>query len=220
MAKVLLVDDDETTRGVIEAILRYEGHEVVLAANGKQGLFVVKETAPDVVLSDIHMPGMTGTEFCREIRKDPALRETYVILATGFDSPESKTEGIAAGADDYVGKPVRADELSARIRLAQRVRGLHRDIGELRKRLGEGDRARQELQLLAGRTKKFRGDLVERLGTVLDTVRRAQEDCRHGELKAVHGSLEKVEAAVEELRTSIAPRDPGGADREPTNPGS
>jgi len=214
MARVLLVDDDEDSRQVLEAILRYEGHEVVLAANGRQALFVLQQATPepgaslpDIVFSDIQMPGMSGTEFCRTIRKDPALRDTYVILATGYDTPESRTEGIASGADDYVGKPVRADELHARIRLAMRVRGLHRDVAELKRRLAEGERTARELEGFAARTTKLRGDLSEKLGSLLDASRRGLEEVRRGEAKPALETMERLAGAIEALRASVAPRE-------------
>jgi len=207
MARVLLVDDDESARGVLEAILRYDGHEVVLAANGKQALFVLRQEPADIVLSDINMPGMSGTEFCRELRGDEDLRETWVILATGVDSPDSRSQAIAAGADDFVGKPVRADELNARLRLAARMRGLHREIAALKRRVSERDRASLDLESLAARITRLRGDLAERLGTALDLVRAAAEECRRGELPPVLEALGKIEASIQELRAQAAPRE-------------
>ena len=165
MAKVLLVEDDDIARGVMEAILRYEAHEVLLAGNGKQALLMAREARPDVVLSDIRMPGMTGTDFCRELRKDPDLREVYFILATGFDTPETKTEGLAAGADDYIGKPIRADELGARIRMGLRVRGLQREVGELRRKASEAERARLDLEATLSRVARVRGEIAKSLGS-------------------------------------------------------
>jgi DNA-binding response OmpR family regulator len=207
MARILLVDDDESARGVIDALLRYEGHEVVMAANAAQGLFMLKERSPDVVLSDISMPGMSGIEFCRTLRKDPETRDAYVILATGFHSPEIKTQGIASGADDYIGKPIRADELNARIRMALRIRGLAREGAELRRRLQEADRARLELDQIRARVTGLRGDLTTSLGTLLDSVRKAVEASRKGDAKAAHGSLEKLCAEIEGLRDRVAPRE-------------
>ena len=207
MSKILLVDDDETARGVIEALLRYESHEVHLAANGKQALFMVKDKAPDIVLSDIRMPGMSGIEFCRELRKDPSTKHTYVILATGFDTPESKTEGIASGADDYIGKPIRADELYARVRIGARIRALGREAEELKRRLAEAEKARTEGERLASRLSSLRGDLTLTLGTLLDEARRAADTCRQGDLKFACAALEKMTSEVEALRNRIAPRE-------------
>lgn len=207
MARVLLVDDDDSARGVIEALLRYEGHEVAMAANAAQGLFMLKERSPDVVLSDISMPGMSGIEFCRTLRKDPETKDVYVILATGFDSPEVRTQGIASGADDYIGKPIRADELNSRIRMALRIRGLAKEGAELKRRLQEADRAKLEIDQVRARVTGLRGDLTTSLGTLLDSVRRAVETSRQGDAKATHGILEKLLTEIEGLRERVAPRE-------------
>src|SRR5258706_2387493 len=160
MARILLVDDEEAARGVIEALLKYEGHEVGLAARGTKAMFMVKERAPDIVLSDVQMPGMSGIDFCRELRKAPTLRDVYVILATGFDTAEAKTLGIASGADDFVGKPIRADELNARVRMGLRIRGLVREAADLRKKIQESGKARAELEQGSAKVKKLRRDLT------------------------------------------------------------
>jgi DNA-binding response OmpR family regulator len=207
MALILLVDDDEAARGVIEALLKYEGHEVVLAANGTQALFMVKERTPDIVLSDIHMPGMSGIDFCKELRKSPLLRDTYCILATGFDTPEVKTQGIASGADDFIGKPIRADELNARVRMGLRIRGLNREAGDLRKKIQESEKARAELEQVKARITKLRGDLTASLGSVLDAARKAAETSRQGDVKASFASIERLATEIEGLRDRVAPRE-------------
>jgi DNA-binding response OmpR family regulator len=208
MGRILLVDDDESSRGVLEALLKYEGHEIALAANARQALFMIAERAPDLVLSDIQMPGMTGIDFCRELRKDPATRETYVILATGFDTPEARTLGIAAGADDYIGKPIRSDELNARVRLALRLRGLAREAADLRKRIAEGEKVRMELEGVRSGVARLRGDLTEALGSAVDSARRAAESVRQGDAKISFERAEKVVAEIEALRDRVAPRKP------------
>jgi len=206
MGRILLVDDDAAARGVLEALLKYEGHELVLAANAKQALFMVKEHPPDLVLSDIQMPGMNGIDFCRELRKDPATRETYVILATGFDDPEMRTAGIAAGADDFIGKPVRSDELNSRVRLAMRLRGLAREAAELRKKVAEAEKVRMELENVRSGVTKLRGDLTESLGSAIDAARKAADSVRQGDTKSSFDRAEKVVTDLEALRDRVAPR--------------
>jgi CheY-like chemotaxis protein len=206
MGRILIVDDDESSRSVLDALLKYEGHEIVLAANAKQALFMIKENAPDLVLSDVQMPGMTGIDFCRELRKEPATRETYVILATGYDTPEARTQGIAAGADDFIGKPIRSDELNARVRLALRLRGLAKEAADLRRRIGEGEKVRLDLEQTRAGIGRLRGELTEALGSALDAARRTVEAVRQGDPKVSLDRAEKVVAEIEALRDRTAPR--------------
>jgi DNA-binding response OmpR family regulator len=207
MARVLLVDDDESARDVLEAILKYEGHEVALAANASQAMFMLKERTPDVVLSDIHMPGMSGIEFCKALRKEPETKDVYVILATGFDSQDMKTQGIASGADDYIGKPVRADELNARVRMALRIRGLAKESADLRRKVLDAEKTRKEADQVLAKVVKFRGDLTVSLGTLLDGVRRAAETARGGDARGSLEAIEKVRTEIEGLRDRVAPRE-------------
>jgi DNA-binding response OmpR family regulator len=206
VARILVVDDDAQARGVLEALLRYDGHEVVLAANGRQGLLAARDQGCSVILSDVKMPGMDGIEFCREIRKDPDLKDAYVILATGMDTSSQRTEGIAAGADDYIGKPIRADELQARVRLAIRFRVLREEIADLHRRTAEADRARVDHESLRAKVQEMRGDLGLSLGTLLDAARRAAENARSGDMKFALGSIEAVAAEIEALRARVSPR--------------
>jgi CheY-like chemotaxis protein len=206
MGRILLVDDDAQSRGVLEALLKFEGHEILKAANAKQALFMIAEKAPDIVLSDIQMPGMNGIEFCMELRKEPATREIYVILATGFDNPDVRTQGIAAGADDYLGKPIRSDELNSRVRLGLRLRGLAREATDLRRKIAEGEKVRMELEGMRGSVTKLRGDLTESLGSLLDSARKAAEAARQADPRITLERSEKVLAEIEALRDRVAPR--------------
>lgn len=205
MARVLLVEDDASTRSVLEAILRYDAHEVHLAANGKQALMLAKEKSPDIVLSDIHMPGMSGIEFCRALRQDPAVADTYVILATGFDSPETRTEGIASGADDYIGKPIRAEELGARVRIGLRMRPLRRELADLQKKVGDAEKGRTEVDRAAARVVKLRADLTESLGLLLGQARALRDACLQGDPKGSLSRAEDLVRGLEDLRTRVAP---------------
>jgi DNA-binding response OmpR family regulator len=207
MALVLVVDDDEPTRGVLDALLRFEGHEVLLAANGKQALFFIKERNPDIVVSDVRMPGLGGVDLCREVRRNPVLRDTYILLATGYDTPDTRTEGIAAGADDYIGKPVKADELHARVRMGVRIRGHLREIADLKRKIGQAEKAGLELERFRGSVEKMRGDITAGLGTLLDGARRGLEASRQGDLKTSYASLERLCAGLEEMRGRVAPRE-------------
>ena len=121
MPRILIVEDDTVFRTLVETMVRLEGNEVHLAANGETGLVQAKNKKPDIILSDIQMPGMSGLELVREIRKVPDLARCYVILLTGTTAQEAKLDALRAGADDFLEKPSSREEILGRIEIAQKV---------------------------------------------------------------------------------------------------
>ena len=116
--KVLIVDDDGSIRRALSGTLQGMGFAVDAASTGEAALQLVGQTAFDVVLLDINMPGMGGIRTCREIRKSqPRLG---ILMLTVRDSEEDKVAALDAGADDYVTKPFKVRELAARVRAAVR----------------------------------------------------------------------------------------------------
>jgi two-component system, cell cycle sensor histidine kinase and response regulator CckA len=103
--RLLIVEDDQTQRLKLTAILESQGYDVAVAADGVDGLEKVKSLHPDLVLSDIIMPRMDGYELCRAIRNDPALIATRVVLLTAQGEMADVIKGLEAGADNYVTKP-------------------------------------------------------------------------------------------------------------------
>ncbi len=118
---VLIVDDDPGGRETLEALLLREGYELLFAANGQEALEQAAIHLPDLVLLDVMMPGMDGFEVCRRLRADPRLAEIPVIMVTALDDRDSRLEGIAAGADDFVSKPFDRVELRTRVRNTVRL---------------------------------------------------------------------------------------------------
>lgn len=111
--RILAVDDDPEILDLLSRGLKFEGYEVEVAPDGEKALSRFRESAPDLVLLDVMMPGMDGMEVCREMRK---LRDTPVLMLTAKDAVTDKVAGLDSGADDYVVKPFVFDELLARIR--------------------------------------------------------------------------------------------------------
>jgi diguanylate cyclase (GGDEF)-like protein/PAS domain S-box-containing protein len=104
--KLLIVDDNATNLRLLRAQLEAEGHEVVEAANGMEGLRLLRKGAADGVISDILMPEMDGYRFCIEVRGDPALRELpFVLYTSTYNSPADRQLALNAGADAYISKP-------------------------------------------------------------------------------------------------------------------
>ena len=120
MTRVLVVEDEESYREALAYMLRKEGFDVIEAADGTAGLAEYDRAGADIVLLDLMMPGLPGTEVCRQLR----LRGPVpVIMVTARDSEIDKVVGLELGADDYVTKPYSARELVARIRAVLRRRG-------------------------------------------------------------------------------------------------
>ncbi|HJR58314.1 MAG TPA: HD domain-containing phosphohydrolase [Vicinamibacterales bacterium] len=122
--KVLVADDYEPTLLGLCALLEAAGHTVHTARNGTEALRLAAEERPDVVLLDVLMPGMSGTDVCAEIKQASATRFTPVVLISGSGDRGTRLAGREAGADDFLNKPVDVDELGARVWSAIRLKRL------------------------------------------------------------------------------------------------
>lgn len=120
--KILVVDDESAARAALDSLLRREGFEVHTASDGPTALAECAKFRPDLILLDILMPGMNGFEVCRRIKATPETRLTPVVLITGLSATEDRIEGINAGADDFLCKPIDFNELLARTRSLLRLK--------------------------------------------------------------------------------------------------
>jgi CheY-like chemotaxis protein len=105
MKTILIVDDEEGFQTVLEIVLRRAGYQTLLARNGREGLEMIYEYHPDLVILDNHMPEMTGSEVCRRIKGDPSTRDVRAVMYSvthRFDTPQ---EWQSIGADAYLAKP-------------------------------------------------------------------------------------------------------------------
>ena len=115
MAKVLIVDDSEAFRRLNAEILKMDGHQVLMARDGRETLDLVRSERPDVILLDIMMPGLDGFDVCRELKGDPTTRDTMVVMVTAL-SESARYRAIQAGADGYVTKPITSREMRDLVR--------------------------------------------------------------------------------------------------------
>jgi diguanylate cyclase (GGDEF)-like protein len=146
--KILIADDGATSRLIAHMALRSLGHECHAAIDGTQAWDLFQSLRPDVVMSDWMMPGMTGLELCRRIRADVPGSYTYFIMVTARGALDEILEGMGAGADDYLVKPLDSDDLRVRLIAADRVTSLHRELEHQR---GELELLNSELMAIARR---------------------------------------------------------------------
>jgi type IV pilus assembly protein PilB len=115
-ARVLVVEDSQTEVMVVKYFLELEGFEVIAAEDGLAGLEAARRQVPDVVVSDLNMPGMDGISLVKALREDPRTRGVAILMLTSESSVESEARGLEIGADDYLAKPVEPRRLAARVR--------------------------------------------------------------------------------------------------------
>jgi diguanylate cyclase (GGDEF)-like protein len=142
LQRILLVDDDLVVRAKVSESLEQDGFEVILAKNGDDGIAAYQEYRPDLILVDAVMPILDGFEFCEQL-KNLGERLTPILMITSLDDDDSVDRAFAAGATDYITKPINLPVLR------QRVRNLVRQSHLLKHQLGELQQANQDLKLLA-----------------------------------------------------------------------
>ena len=133
MTRVLVVEDEESYSDALAYMLRKEGFEVAIAATGPEALAEFDRNGADIVLLDLMLPGLPGTEVCRQIRQTSSVP---VIMVSAKDEEVDKIVGLELGADDYVTKPYSPRELVARIRAVLR-RGVEPDLAPMTLEAGE-----------------------------------------------------------------------------------
>jgi CheY-like chemotaxis protein len=118
IGNLLVIDDDENNRMLLRDTLEVQGHTVTEAANGPDALRMIEQNVPDAVLSDVMMPQMDGYDVCRRIKENPASAHVPVLLITALSDRKERLEGIQAGANDFISKPIDVADVTLRVRNA------------------------------------------------------------------------------------------------------
>lgn len=114
--RILVVDDNPDTMRLMQELLSTRGYDVAAVGDAVAAEDEIRRQPPDVILSDVIMPGKSGYELCRSLKDDPATRLIPFVLITGLSDREDKLQGIEAGADDFLNKPIFSEELFARVK--------------------------------------------------------------------------------------------------------
>jgi DNA-binding response OmpR family regulator len=162
VAKILVIEDDASILLGIRKNLEYDGHEVLIARDGEEGLTLAFDARPDLILLDIMLPHVNGFEICRSVRKhEPAVP---IIILSAKDQEADKITGLSLGADDYITKPFSVRELVARVKAAlRRTRALEGEEAPYRFGDVEVD--------YAGRVIRVKGEPVECTPKEFDLLR-------------------------------------------------
>ena len=143
--RVMVVDDSRMQRRILTSQLTRAGYSVLEAGSGDEALALAKADPPDLVISDLMMPGMSGIEFCQALRRQVRGNYVYFILLTSRTETAEVARGLDGGADDFLTKPVSGDELRARIAAGERILGMERQLTEKNRLLSS---TLEELQAL------------------------------------------------------------------------
>jgi two-component system cell cycle response regulator len=165
-ARILVVDDIEANVKLLEAKLAAEYYEVLTASDGPTALAIAAAESPDIILLDVMMPGMDGFAVCRRLKDDVATRHIPVVLVTALDGRSDRIEGLEAGADEFLTKPIDDVMLFARVRSLTRLKQV---MDELRAREASGRR----IGVIAGAAARLGGS-GGRVLVVDDNERQAQ----------------------------------------------
>jgi len=178
LARILVADDEERNRTLLSEILLSLGYAVELAENGQEAVQMIRQAPPDVVLLDIHMPGMNGLEVTRIVKEDPRLRHIPIVIITGAADTRTRVEALRLGADDFLQKPPHLPELTARVRSLVKVKAFHDHL------LGYQKKLEQEV---AERTRELEQALSRLKAGSLDTIYRLSRAAEYkDEDTAVH----------------------------------
>ena len=150
VARILIVDDHEDNVDLLQTRLEAWGYRTSSASDGDVALRMIEQDPPDLVLLDVMMPTIDGTEVARRVKENKELPFIPIIMQTALDAPEHKVAGLGAGPDDYITKPIEFAELGARVKSMLRIKRLQDEL----------EARTEELEQLNGELAKLNGQLL------------------------------------------------------------
>src|SRR6476620_6454441 len=175
-ARILIVDDHEDNVELLRARLEAWGYTPECATDGESALRMIEASPPDLVLLDVMMPNIDGIEVAKRVKANPDLPFIPIIMQTALDATENKVEGLEAGADDYITKPIDFAELKARLTSMLRIKRLQEELEERERQLMEANqqlRHMSQTDALTGLDN--RRHLEERIDEMFQHARRMNE---------------------------------------------
>jgi len=175
-ARILIVDDHEDNVELLKARLESWGYATDSAVDGEQALQKIVDTVPDLILLDVMMPKIDGIEVARRVKNNHTLPFIPIIMQTALDATENKVEGLEAGADDYITKPIDFAELKARLNSMLRIKRLQEELEERERQLLEANERLRHMSQTDGLTGlDNRRHLEERIEEMFEHAKRLNE---------------------------------------------
>lgn len=211
-SKILYVDDDEELVYIYTRFLESGPYILKTAANGDEGLAEALLFQPDLIISDVAMPGMGGLELCRRVRAEERLRNTMFMLVSGIDvEGKDVVAGLEAGADEYLAKPFSREELLARISLLLSVKGLKERASSADTMVDDELQHRDMLEQRVAELKEELGDERDALSSALKQVSSLVDERERAQNRAQEESerAQRTLASTVEILTHILDSRPG-----------
>ena len=149
---ILIVDDNPNNLSVMAKTLTHAGYQFRVAIDGETAIRQVLEDPPDLILLDVHMPGIDGFEVCAQLKANPSALDIPIIFMTALADTANKVKGLTIGAVDYITKPFQAEEVLARVKVHLQLRALTQSLAERTAELETANQALQQLATLDGLT--------------------------------------------------------------------
>lgn len=190
--RVLIVEDEEDTRFILERLLSKNDYEVKTAPNGAEALEMIEQYQPKVIIADWTMPVMDGLELCNIVKKNEKFKLIYFILLTARASLKDRVMGLDIGADDFLVKPVENQELLARIRSGIRIHNLQNELKSI-----EHNKALVEMACTIGH------QINNPLSSLMMSVTTLQEELESTKTKRFEDDFYVINESIERIKKFV-----------------